>query len=469
MTNESDMKAINLLANKLHGKNRKEFWRLFKQIGQKAAVEFYDQAIKDDQLNTLREEMVEHAIFGTGIEQGAMDQFNNASRLSVAIKSALMPDAHQGYGLPIGGVLALDNAISPYAVGVDIGCRLKISIFPIINGPEEWDPSFKSSLIGQTRFGMGASFSPSDKGGMSKHEVLDDPDWQLVNKFIPVKGSKTLHSIAVEQLGSSGGGNHFVEWGILTIKKPSLAYTDQEKSDYFFNEGDQYLALLSHSGSRGVGAKIADHYSKLAMSLRPNLPQSVKHLAWFNMDTEEGQEYWMAMNLAGRFAKANHDVIHQRIADDMGIGDPITTIDNHHNFAWIEDVVMENGDVRQGYVHRKGATPAGVGMLGIIPGSMATKGYVVQGKGNESSISSSSHGAGRAMSRRAAHESLDPKEWKRQLAEAQVELIGGSLDEATNAYKDIEKVMASQKKLVDVMAEFQPRLVRMADDGFAED
>lgn len=465
-----NMNEINQIANTLHGKNRKIFWEIYKRNGEEAALNFKSEIDKEGDFDILKEVMVENNIFGSGFEEGALNQFKNASRLPVAIRSALMPDAHQGYGLPIGGVLALYNAISPYAVGVDIGCRMKISIFPIKNGPKEnWSTSFKEALIGQTRFGMGAAFKPSDIGGMSEHPVLGDPDWGIVNKLVPVKGNKTLYDIAVEQLGSSGGGNHFVEWGVVTIKNPSLSYSDQEKSHYFFNEGEQLLALLSHSGSRGVGAKIADHYSKLAMSLRPNLDQNVKHLAWFDMDSEEGQEYWLAMNLAGRFAKANHDVIHQRIADAMGIGDPITSIDNHHNFAWVEDIVMNNGEIHQAYVHRKGATPAGKGVLGIIPGSMATKGYIVEGKGNFTSINSASHGAGRTMSRKAAFANLDEKEWRAQLKAADVELIGGSLDEATNAYKDIEKVMASQTELVTIQAEFEPKLVRMADDGFAED
>jgi tRNA-splicing ligase RtcB len=458
---KSNMSVVSSLANQLHGNKRKEFWRIYHNSGEVVAKEYFDDVIQDQLQDQLRDEMVENRIFGTGIEDGALAQYNNASRLYPAIKSALMPDAHQGYGLPIGGVLALDNAISPYAVGVDIGCRMKISIFRIANGPQEWHPDFKLKLIEQTRFGMGAAFKPSDIGGMSEHVVLGDPDWAIVNKLVPVKGSKTLYDIAVEQLGSSGGGNHFVEWGVVTIKNPAL-HED-------FNYEDQYLALLSHSGSRGVGAKIADHFSKLAMNMRPNLPQSVKHLAWFDMDTQEGQEYWMAMNLAGKFAKANHDVIHKRIADSMGLGEPMLSIDNHHNFAWIEDVVMANGETREAYVHRKGATPAGKGVLGIIPGSMATKGYVVKGKGNHSSINSASHGAGRAMSRRAAHDNLSKQEWLDQLKAANVDLIGGSLDEATNAYKDIEKVMASQTELVEVQAEFEPRLVRMADDGFAED
>lgn len=461
MDNKSKMEEISKLANQLHGKNRKTFWEVYKRSGEVIARSYFDDIILEQKENDLRPEMVESEIFGEGIEEGAITQFNNASRMAPAIRSALMPDAHVGYGLPIGGVLATDNAVIPYAVGVDIGCRVRLSIFRISNWPEKWHPDFKDKLIEQTRFGMGAAFKKSDKGGLSQHAVLEDPDWTLVNKLVPVKNGQTLHSIAVEQLGSSGGGNHFVEWGVVTIKDPSLH--DE------FNEDGEYVALLSHSGSRGVGAKIADHYSKLAMKLRPNIDPAIKHLAWFDMDTQEGQEYWMAMNLAGRFATANHEVIHQRIADAMGIGAPMLSIDNHHNFAWIEDVVMNNGEIRQAYVHRKGATPAGKGVLGVIPGSMATKGYVVEGKGNFHSINSSSHGAGRAMSRRAAHENLDPNEWKRQLKEAQVELIGGSLDEATNAYKDIEKVMSHQQNLVKVLAEFKPHIVRMADDGFAED
>ena len=452
------MSEISALANKLHGKNRKKFWEIFKHEGETSARDFLESIKDQDKQNILRDEMVEHVIFAEDLEEGALAQFNNASRLMPARKSALMPDAHQGYGLPIGGVLALDNAISPYAIGVDIGCRMKISIFPLPYKGEktrEWHPDFKKILMEQTRFGLGAAFRIEDKGGLSQHEVLDDPAWNQT-QFL-----KGLHETAVVQLGSSGGGNHFVEWGVVTVKRSDLS-EDMETED-------QYLALLSHSGSRGVGAKIADRYSKLAMSQRPSLDQSVKHLAWFDMDSEDGQEYWEAMSLAGRFAKANHDVIHKRVARAMGLANPIMSIDNHHNFAWIEDVVMNDGSIQKLYVHRKGATPAGEGVLGIIPGSMSSPGYIVRGKGNRDSINSASHGAGRAMSRKKAVETLDREVWKAMLKMNDIELIGGTLDESQHAYKNINTVMALQHNLVNIMATFEPRIVRMADDGYAED
>jgi tRNA-splicing ligase RtcB len=173
----------------------------------------------------------------------------------------------------------------------------------------------------------------------------------------------------------------------------------------------------------------------------------------------------MAMNLAGDYAAACHHVIHAKIARQLG-RKPIRMVENHHNFAWKEKLI----DGREVIVHRKGATPAGKGTLGIIPGSMTAPGYVVKGKGKEDALSSASHGAGRAMSRSAAKNSITQKMVKQELEKAGVDLIGGGVDEAPDAYKDIKKVMHYQDELVDVLGEFTPKIVRMCgDDTPAED
>lgn len=249
---------------------------------------------------------------------------------------------------------------------------------------------------------------------------------------------------AAKQLGSSGSGNHFVEWGIIEL---------QEQNNLNIKSG-KYVALLSHSGSRGLGANIAMHYFQKAMDVC-KLPNHAKQLAWLYLNSELGMEYWLAMNLAGDYAKACHDVIHKNLAKQTGFK-PFMKVENHHNFAWKEMV-----DGEEMIVHRKGATPAKLGELGIIPGSMIHPGYLVSGKGNEASINSASHGAGRAMSRTKAKQMNTVSGMKKLLIEHGVTLIGGSTEEAPNAYKDIEQVMRNQSDLVKVEGIFYPKIVRM--------
>ncbi len=388
----------------------------------------------------------DYVIYGADhIEEGARKQMATAMRLPVTVAGALMPDAHQGYGLPIGGVLATKNAIIPYGVGVDIGCRMALSVFDIT---EDFflqnQAKFKRELIAQTNFGAGGGFKGKDK---AEHAVLDSADFNITS-FI-----KDMHSKAAKQLGSSGGGNHFVEWGIIEFA---------EADEALKVPAGKYVALLTHSGSRGFGATIAGHYTKIAKSLC-KLPQGAQDLAYLDMNSEAGQEYWLAMNLAGDYASACHDVIHRKLTAAIG-GQVMARVENHHNFAWKE---MWNGE--EVIVHRKGATPAGKGVMGIIPGSMTAPGFLVRGKGEVQSLNSASHGAGRQMSRTAATKNITKAEMSAILKANDVTLIGAGLDEAPMAYKDINKVMAGQTDLVDVVAKFTPKMVRMADDGSRED
>lgn len=394
----------------------------------------------------LKENPAAYAIYGAEhIEDGAKAQMDVAMKLPVTVAGALMPDAHQGYGLPIGGVLATKNAVIPYGVGVDIGCRMALTVFDI---PEAHfyanENLYKTELMKHTKFGAGHGFHGRDK---ADHAVLDSSDFNVA-PFI-----KQLHDKAYSQLGSSGGGNHFVEWGIIEFAERDAALNIEK---------GRYLALLTHSGSRGFGATIAGHYTQLAKSLC-NLPYEAKNLAYLDLNSEAGQEYWIAMNLAGDYASACHEVIHDKLVKAVG-GNVLAKVENHHNFAWKE---IWNGE--EVIVHRKGATPAGKGVMGIIPGSMTAPGFLVRGKGEENAIHSASHGAGRQMSRTKAIQNITPQEMKTILAENNVTLIGAGLDEAPMAYKDIHQVMASQKELVDVMAIFTPKMVRMADDGSRED
>jgi tRNA-splicing ligase RtcB len=383
-----------------------------------------------------RDEPLEYQVWGSDIDEQAHQQMRNACRLPVSVAGALMPDAHVGYGLPIGGVLATDNAVIPYAVGVDIACRMMMTVFPLPPQALLDDMQrFKNVLEKNTRFGVGAEWKPR-----RQHPVMDE-DWNVT----PVTAQ--LKDLAHRQLGTSGSGNHFVEFGDLTVSERIQGL-----------EPGRYLAVLSHSGSRGPGARTADHYSKWAMSLRQNLPSELRHLAWLDL-AGDGAEYWAAMELMGKFASANHHVIHRQIVEAVR-EEPLLQLENHHNFAWKE---MYRG--REVIVHRKGATPAGRGVLGIIPGSMATPGYVVEGKGDLSSLNSASHGAGRRMGRNVAKKSLHWSDVQRYLKQRGVTLLSAGLDEAPAVYKDIDEVMAAQAALVRPLAQFMPRLVKMAPSG----
>lgn len=385
---------------------------------------------------SLNQNGIQFSVFGQEhIEQSAMQQMYTAAKLPVAVAGALMPDAHHGYGLPIGGVLATENAVIPYGVGVDIGCRMCLSIFDI--DPKDLvqrEAFFAREISEATLFGSGAQFKQSED-----HEVMDN------ELFFELPLLKNLHGRAWKQLGTSGSGNHFVEFGVVEIA---------EKDEVLGVEAGKYVGLLSHSGSRALGANIANHYTKIAISKR-RLPQDAKNLAWLDLNEEAGMEYWLAMNLAGDYASACHHVIHNKIAKQLGRR-PMKMVENHHNFAW-----KEKWEGREVIVHRKGATPAGKDVLGIIPGSMTATGFIVKGKGEMASVNSASHGAGRLMSRSRAMQSITHNALKDELKKHGVKLMGGGLDEAPFAYKDIELVMQSQQSLVDVVGKFTPKIVKM--------
>lgn len=404
------------------------------KIAEKLAPKTPDPAEQETSLNNNG---IAFNVFGREhIDEGAMQQMYTAAKLPIAVAGALMPDAHKGYGLPIGGVLATENAIIPYGVGVDIGCRMCLSIYDI--DPKELttrEDYFVHEINEATLFGSGAQFDIT-----ADHEVMEH------DAFRQLPLLRELHGRAWKQLGTSGSGNHFVEFGIVKIS---------DKDEVLNVEPGSYVGLLSHSGSRALGANIANHYTKLAINKR-RLPQEAKNLAWLGLDEAEGVEYWLAMNLAGDYASACHHVIHEKIAKQLGC-QPLRMVENHHNFAWKE---MLNG--KEVIVHRKGATPAGKDVLGIIPGSMAAPGFIVKGKGEVASLQSASHGAGRKMSRSKALQNITQKELKEELEKKGVRLISAGLDEAPFAYKDIETVMKSQKTLVDTVGKFTPKIVKMA-------
>ncbi len=410
---------------------------------------FVDDALRGEFAKALlvappppRSEPAKYRQWGEGLEADAVMQMEKACLLPVSVAGALMPDAHVGYGLPIGGVLATENAVIPYAVGVDIACRMKMTVLDIpVRDLEQKQDRLTRAIEAETRFGVGANFKER-----REHNVMD-ADWSVSGV------TKQNKDRAWSQLGTSGSGNHFVEFGLFSAHSKINEL-----------EPGTYVALLSHSGSRGTGAAVCDYYSKLAFGrCRSALPSELLRLAWLPLDSEEGREYWGAMELMGQYAAANHACIHRHIAENLGAS-VLLGLENHHNFAWKEKHVID-GVEREVVVHRKGATPAGEGVLGIIPGSMASPGFVVSGKGNAESLNSASHGAGRAMSRKAANEKFNWKDVNRLLRDRGVTLISAGLDEVPTAYKNIREVMAAQNDLVTVLGQFDPKLVKMAPSG----
>lgn len=383
--------------------------------------------------------------WGEKDDPGSIDQMKLACEIPVAVQGALMPDNHLGYGLPIGGVLATYNSVIPYGVGVDIACRMMCTItdLPVKHLHDAFNPKVDPlirAITGGTVFGVGGTQK------IKANAPVMDMDWNITEV------TKRMRDRAWSQLGTSGSGNHFVEFGIVTLLEPELGL-----------EAGQYVALLSHSGSRGAGAAVCKTYSDIAMGKLPKVYAQHKNLAWLSLDSEAGQEYWAAMNLMGEYASANHHTIHERVLDLAG-AKTLVAIENHHNFAWKE---VHNG--QELIVHRKGATPADVGVLGVIPGSMADPAFIVRGKGKASSLRSASHGAGRRMSRTQAIKTQNAAKWKSIIKQRGVRVLSYGLDEVPGVYKSIHTVMSHQKDLVDVIARFDPKLVKMSADGKAED
>jgi len=369
-------------------------------------------------------------------EKGALDQALNLASLPFIFKHVcLMPDTHQGYGMPIGGVIATKGVVIPNAVGVDIGCGMcavktsltdlsQEQIKKIFGGSKEYKSGIRSSVpVGFNHRSKSQEWVGFDNA----------PDINIVHQQI---------QSARKQLGTLGGGNHFIEL---------------QKGD------DGFIWVMVHSGSRNVGYKIAKHYNKIAQDLcslwHSNIPpySGEDGLAFLPLSSKDGKEYLMAMNFALEFAYENRKRMIQDIMKCINDVVPCEfdpEINIHHNYASIENHFGKNV-----VVHRKGATSAKHGQLGIIPGSQGTSSYIVQGKGNEESFKSCSHGAGRLMSRKKAKETLNLEEEQKKLND--LNIIHSirhkkDLDEASSSYKDIDVVMEEQKDLVDIIVKLKP-------------
>ncbi len=384
------------------------------------------------------------AMFGVpnvDIDSGSLDQMKKVMRLPVVKSGALMADAHQGYVMPIGGVAALDKAVSPSMVGYDIACRMTLTIIKSMT-PKYARSERKNllkSIIDVTHFGMGrANFISGKK---RDHPVMDDPRWKEIHIL------RNQKATALNQLGSSGGGNHFVD---LVIGK-----IDQDVDWLPLNVGDEFVGLLSHSGSRGAGNTLAKHYMQLAVKETKLIAKGVpRGYEWLSIERDTGREYMTVMNLMGDYAQANHHLIHDQFLKRIR-AKSLVRLENHHNFAWLQS----NDSV----IHRKGATPAEKGQAGLIPGSSASPSYIVEGLGNPEGLWSSSHGAGRVCSRQKAKESYDKELVKLTYEEADVLIHNVGKDENPYAYKDIKRVMELQEgQLIRSVATMQPIVVVMS-------
>ena len=362
------------------------------------------------------------------IEQGALDQIEAIASLPFVYKQvSLMPDTHQGYGMPIGGVAALKGVVVPNFVGFDIGCGVCFSSSDVVTeGVSQEDIKRIMQKI-------------RDTVPVGTVRQSFDQEWEGFSRAPDIEVVQSNLISARKQLGTLGSGNHFLE-----LQK---------------DEGG-FLCIMIHSGSRNFGYKVAEEYQGIAVDLCSKWHSDIpnKDLAFLPLGTHYAKDYLDAMNYTLEFAKANRSLmmknIQEAISSVIACDFSNEVLDVHHNYASIENHFGSNV-----MVHRKGATSARDGQLGIVPGSMGTSSYIVIGKGNKDSFNSCSHGAGRTMSRTQAKKTLSLE------AEiATLDAIGvihgmrsvSNLDEAPSAYKDIAIVMESQKDLVSIVNKLTP-------------
>lgn len=365
------------------------------------------------------------------IEPGALRQAKDIANMPFAFRHvAIMPDCHEGFGMPIGGVLATTDVIIPNAVGVDIGCGMCALQTNLTNIGRELLKSLVNDIRSLIPVGFKHHPHPVDLSKMPE-----------VKHNMPV--IEREYKNATYQLGTLGGGNHFIE-----MQKGS----------------DGYVWIMIHSGSRNLGKQVADHYFREALKLNEkefkNL-KNVRQLSFLPLDTKEGMNYLNEMNYCVDFAFANRKMMMSLVQFILEKSfkkiEFSHFINIAHNYAGRE---LHFG--KEVIVHRKGATSARAGEMGIIPGSQGTKSYLVVGKGNPESFQSCSHGAGRVMGRKEAQRKLDFNEEVKKLKDKDIlhsVKNPRDLDEASGAYKNIETVMQNQSDLVEIALELEPLAV----------
>ena len=392
-------------------------------------------------------------------EEGAVKQAENLARHPALFHHvALMPDAHLGYGMPIGGVVAAEDAVIPAAVGVDIGCGMIATETDI---PAErfadmaFRRAFQERLKARIPVGEGVS-----------HKTTQD--WEGFEEYTANNGMRSdLWPSKLDRmnLGTLGGGNHFIELQKTTPLEIGGTLGDRALPD----GGESRVWLMIHSGSRNLGKRIEEHYHKIASRLcsRFRVALADPDLAFLPIAEKEGHDYFTDMLFALRYAKENRRRMMEAMKETLLEFAPganfIRTIDIHHNYAACEEHFG-----KKVFVHRKGATSAKLDEVGIIPGSMGTASYIVRGLGNPDSFMSCSHGAGRRMSRVAASANLTVEECDKAMEGIVCERWGKykgfskkakgrfDLSEAPQAYKDIENVISSELDLVEPLVRLVP-------------
>lgn len=357
-----------------------------------------------------------YRIFAEVLEQGALDQFESAMQQGFAVQGALMPDAHFGYSLPIGAVVATKDFVVPAWVGYDIGCGMcavptSFAVDDIRMAAKDiFDTIYEEVPVGFSHNG-------------------EDSTWPA-GESLPrsARMAEIFAKDGLRQIGSLGGGNHFIEIG---ADETGMAW------------------IIVHSGSRGIGHATASHYMRLASGSE----KAKEGHFGLHVDSDEGADYVKDLAFCLAFALENRKQIAKRVAqaifDNVTAGDAVmeNLINRNHNHA----------ELRNGlWVHRKGATHAEVGMMGVIPGNMRDGSFIVRGKGNPESLWSSSHGAGRCLGRKEAQRTLTMEQFTESMVDVVAKVDKATLDESPFAYKDIFKVMEQQKDLVEVVAHVKP-------------
>lgn len=372
------------------------------------------------------------------IEKGAYRQILNLTLHPYARKHiAMMPDCHEGFGMPIGGVMATSGVVIPNAVGVDIGCGMS-AVRTSLSGMGSDD---LKQLMNGIRSVVPLGFKHHSRS-QGDHRMPDP----LIVGFDPLElpvVSKEYES-ALRQVGTLGGGNHFIEI---------------QKGD------DGFIWIMIHSGSRNIGKQVADHYNRKAISMNREAGEEYgprTELAWLSLDSETGSDYMKEMQYCIMFGMCNRFLMMERIVQlfEDHFGHSFTCdkpINIAHNYAAVENHFGEDL-----VIHRKGATKASKGLKGIIPGSQGTRSFIVEGKGNPDSFESCSHGAGRVMGRNQAIRTLDLHEEIERLDKLNIIHSirrQSDLDEAPSAYKNIDEVMSLQTDLVEVLVKLSPLAV----------